>query len=60
MENFKLLSYGFLHFNCVEDKDQFFDNLSGKRIFLNEENNVVVQFQPVKRNEPSNKNKNVI
>ncbi|PKK69831.1 hypothetical protein RhiirC2_780517 [Rhizophagus irregularis] len=58
MENFKLLSYAFVHFECVDDKNQFFNNLGGKRILLNEENHVAVQFQPVKRNEPSNKNKN--
>lgn len=60
MENFKLLSYGFVHFDCVEDRDQFFNDLREKKFLLNEENRVAVHFLPVKRNESSNKNKNVI
>jgi hypothetical protein len=59
MENFKLLSYGFVHFECVEDRNQFFNDLNEKKILLNEENRVVVHFLPVKRNE-SYKNKNVM
>ena len=55
-EFFKLFSYGFIHFESVEKKDKFYKELKGKRVLVNEENKVIINFQLVKRNESRNKN----
>ena len=48
MENFKLFSYGFIHFKSQDSKDEFFQETKDKRFHLKE--SVIVQFHPIKRN----------
>lgn len=59
MENFKLSSYGFLHFESIEDRDVFFNEYQGKKFLVNDENNVTLNFLPVKRSDSYN-NRSVI
>ncbi|CAG8680115.1 7189_t:CDS:2 [Rhizophagus irregularis] len=47
--NFKLFSYGFIHFNNVQEKDNFFYSVRGAKFKIEEEKNITVKFQPIKR-----------
>ncbi|CAB4376818.1 unnamed protein product [Rhizophagus irregularis] len=60
MENFKLFSYEFLHFESIEDRDVFFNEYQGKKFLVNDENNVTLNFLPVKRSDSYNNNRSVI
>lgn len=66
MEKFKLFSYGFVHFDSIEDKEKFYNDYKGRKFCCGDENNnILIQFLPVKRRvgiESSNeiRNKHVI
>jgi hypothetical protein len=60
MENFKLFSYGFIHFEDTQSKEEFYNDFLGRRILLEKEKNVVVHFFPVKRKLDERRNKHVI
>ena len=49
MENFKLFSYGFIHFNNEQEKDDFYNSVIGTKFTIKEEKNIAVKFQPIKR-----------
>ncbi|CAB4483381.1 unnamed protein product [Rhizophagus irregularis] len=57
MENFKLFSYGFIHFENEHYREVFFNKVKGLRINLDKEKKVVVKFQPVKRKFDHHSNK---
>jgi hypothetical protein len=59
MENFKLFSYGFIHFENEHYREVFFNKVKGLRINLDKEKKVVVKFQPVKRKFDHHSNKHV-
>ncbi|CAB5181596.1 unnamed protein product [Rhizophagus irregularis] len=52
--------YGFLHFESIEDRDVFFNEYQGKKFLVNDENNVTLNFLPVKRSDSYNNNRSVI
>ncbi|GBC34380.2 hypothetical protein GLOIN_2v1792193 [Rhizophagus irregularis DAOM 181602=DAOM 197198] len=41
--------YGFIHFNNVQEKDNFFYSVRGAKFKIEEEKNITVKFQPIKR-----------
>lgn len=59
MENFKLFSYGFIHFENEHYREVFFNKVKGLRINLDKEKKIVVKFQPVKRKFDHHSNKHV-
>ena len=59
MEDFKLFSYGFIHFTNEDHRETFFDKVKGLRININKEKKVFVKFQPVKRKFDHRSNKHV-
>lgn len=52
MENFKLFSYGFIHFDNEQQKEEFYRNVEGARFLIEKQKGVCVQFKPVKRKDP--------
>ena len=52
MKNFKLFSYGFIHFDNVQKKENFYKDVEGKRFLIENIKRVCVQFKPVKRKDP--------
>ena len=47
MEYFKLSSYGFIHFDTLEDKEEFYRETKDKKFRL--KGSVVVHFLPLRR-----------
>ena len=59
MENFKLFSHRFIHFDDEQCKEDFFNKVKGLRFTLEKVKNIVVQFLPIKRKFDHRSNKHI-